>query len=62
MRLNLKQLQIPIVNLHKAYLPYNKGAHPNFWSFAENTPSGITIHVIDSGIDTGNIIYRKFID
>ena len=51
-----------IVNLHISYLPYNKGAHPNFWSFAENTPSGVSIHKIDKGIDTGNIIYQKLLD
>jgi len=51
-----------IINLHISYLPYNRGAHPNFWSFAENTPSGVSIHKIDSGIDTGNIIYQKLID
>ena len=51
-----------IINLHLSYLPYNKGAHPNFWSFAENTPSGVTIHKIDKGIDTGNIIYQKILD
>lgn len=51
-----------IINLHISYLPYNKGAHPNFWSFAENTPSGVTIHRIDRGIDAGNIIYQKLLD
>ena len=51
-----------IINLHISYLPYNKGAHPNFWSFAENTPSGVTIHKLDKGIDAGNIIYQKLLD
>ena len=51
-----------IINLHISYLPYNRGAHPNFWSFAENTPSGITIHKINKRIDTGNIIYQKLLD
>ena len=51
-----------IINLHISYLPYNKGAHPNFWSFAENTPSGVSIHKVDRGIDTGNIIYQKLLD
>ena len=51
-----------IINLHISYLPYNRGAHPNFWSFAENTPSGVSIHKIDKGIDTGNIIYQKLLD
>ena len=51
-----------IINLHIGYLPFNKGAHPNFWSFAENTPSGVTIHKIDKGINTGKIIYQKQLD
>lgn len=51
-----------ILNLHISYLPFNKGAHPNFWSFADGTPSGITIHKIDEKIDSGNIIYQKPID
>jgi len=48
-----------IVNLHTSYLPYNKGASPNIWSFIENTPCGITIHEIDNGIDTGNILLQE---
>jgi len=30
----------PIINLHIAYLPYNRGAHPSFWAFYDRTPSG----------------------
>ena len=52
----------PIINLHISYLPYNKGAHPNFWSHFENTPCGITIHIIDEGIDTGPYLYQKMIE
>ena len=55
----LKLSKRPIINLHISYLPYNRGAHPNFWSFYENTTKGVSIHEIDSGIDTGNIIFRK---
>ena len=52
----------PIFNLHISYLPYNRGAHPNFWSFYENTPSGVTIHLIDYGVDTGPIVCQKYLD
>lgn len=48
-----------IVNLHISCLPWNRGAHPNFWSFYDGSPSGVTIHIIDEGIDTGPIIYQK---
>lgn len=52
------------INLHISYLPFNKGSHPNIWSFLEDTPKGVAIHHIDEGIDTGDIIIRKevFID
>lgn len=48
-----------IVNIHLSYLPWNKGSHPNFWAHWDGTPSGVTIHKIDGGIDTGNIIFQK---
>ena len=40
-------------------LPYNRGSHPNFWSFKDGTPKGITIHEISNGIDDGDIIFQK---
>jgi methionyl-tRNA formyltransferase len=48
-----------IINLHISFLPWNRGAHPNIWSFIENSPKGVTIHFIDSGIDTGSILVQK---
>ena len=58
----LDTVNCPILNLHISYLPYNKGAHPNFWSFYENTPSGVTIHLIDDGVDTGPIIFQRYVN
>jgi len=49
----------PIINLHISYLPYNRGRYPNYWSFVNKTPKGVTIHEIDHKIDRGKIIYRK---
>ncbi|HSD38273.1 MAG TPA: formyltransferase family protein [Rhodocyclaceae bacterium] len=51
-----------IVNLHVAYLPYNRGAHPNFWAFMDGTPHGVTIHLIDEGVDTGPILFQRQIE
>lgn len=53
-----------IINLHISLLPYNRGCHPNVWSFLEDTPKGVTIHLIDKGVDTGDILLQKevFID
>ena len=44
------------INLHISYLPWNRGADPNYWSWVDKTPKGVTIHEIDYGIDTGRII------
>lgn len=52
-------LGIPIINLHISYLPWNRGADPNLWSFIDNTKKGVTIHLIDENIDTGSILYQK---
>ena len=55
----LERLDGRAVNLHISYLPWNRGKHPNLWSFIEDTPKGVTIHFIDSGIDTGNIVAQR---
>lgn len=47
------------INLHVSFLPWNRGSHPNFWSFLDDTPKGVTIHLIDRGIDTGDILLQK---
>lgn len=52
----------PPLNLHVSYLPYNRGAHPNFWSFVDNTPPGVTIHEIDGGLDTGPIVCQRLVN
>ncbi|MCK5126027.1 MAG: formyl transferase [candidate division Zixibacteria bacterium] len=48
-----------IINLHISFLPWNRGADPNLWSFLEGTPKGVTIHLIDAGVDTGDIISQR---
>ena len=47
------------INLHISYLPWNRGADPNLWSFVDDTPKGVSIHIIDEGIDTGPIIFQE---
>ena len=58
----LKITKRPIINLHISFLPYNRGAHPNFWAFYDNTPTGVTIHLIDGGVDTGPIVKQRFVN
>ena len=48
-----------IINLHISYLPWNRGSSPNIWSFIDDTPKGVTIHKVEVGLDTGDIIFQK---
>lgn len=48
--------------MHNSYLPYNRGKNPYFWTFIEEKPYGVTIHKVDEGIDTGEIISQKLIN
>jgi methionyl-tRNA formyltransferase len=50
------------VNLHPGYLPFNRGAYPNVWSIVERTPAGATLHHVDDGIDTGDIVAQEKIE
>jgi len=55
----LRGFPLKAINLHISLWPYARGAHPNFWSIAENAPTGVTIHLMDDGLDTGNILFQK---
>ena len=48
-----------IINIHPAYLPEFPGAHgiEDAWQ-AGVSESGVTIHWVDSGVDTGKIIQQ----
>lgn len=47
-----------LINLHISYLPYNRGADPNFWAWFDGTPHGVSLHEIDKGVDTGRLLHR----
>ena len=52
-------LEIPrigVLNLHPSLLPYNRGWHTPNWAILEGTPIGATLHFMDSGLDTGDIV------
>ena len=48
-----------VINLHVSLLPFNRGSDPNIWSFLGDTRKGVTIHLVDTGLDTGPILCRK---
>ncbi len=49
-----------ILNVHPALLPKHPGAHAHDLVLAaKDTESGMTIHLIDEGMDTGKILLQK---
>ena len=55
----LEYMQGKAVNLHVSMLPYNRGSSPNFFSFLDNTPKGVSIHEMTAGLDKGKILCQK---
>ncbi len=46
-----------LFNFHFSLLPKYRGCHTNFYQILNGEKiSGVTLHIIDKGIDTGNII------
>ena len=50
------------LNLHPAYLPYNRGWHTPSWAIADGTPYGATLHWMDEGVDTGDVALQRQVD
>jgi methionyl-tRNA formyltransferase len=47
------------VNVHGALLPEQRGANPVEWALVNGAhKTGVTVHVVDAGIDTGDVIAR----
>lgn len=61
-RKHLNAFSQGVINIHPAYLPFNRGAMPNVWTIVDRTPGGVTIHWMDKGIDTGPIIAQGYVD
>jgi methionyl-tRNA formyltransferase len=49
-----------ILNFHAGLSPYYRGVVSNLWAIHNEEPEyiGVTIHYLDTGIDTGNIIVQ----
>ena len=60
----LNCLHVPFVNIHAGITPHYRGVHGGYWALANNDAEncGVTVHFVDSGIDTGNILYQGIIE
>src|SRR3954470_10679494 len=55
----LRLPRVGVLNLHPAFLPYNRGWHTASWAILEGTPAGATLHFMDEGVDSGDIVHQR---
>ena len=53
-----------LVNTHAGITPNYRGVHGAYWALANNDRNncGVTVHLVDPGIDTGGILYQENIE
>jgi folate-dependent phosphoribosylglycinamide formyltransferase PurN len=56
----LEAARLGVVNVHPSMLPKFRGPNPIYWALAQGaTRTGVTLHFIDEGIDSGDVIARR---
>jgi methionyl-tRNA formyltransferase len=48
-----------VLNLHPAFLPWNRGWHTPSWAILDGTPAGATLHFMDAGVDSGEVVHQR---
>ena len=52
--------RLGVINLHPSYLPFYRGPNPDFWQYYDmDVNPGVTVHFVDEGEDTGDIIHQE---
>lgn len=57
----LSCVEAPFINYHAGINPKYRGQHPAYWALAsrDEVNAGITIHLVDTGVDTGEVLYQS---
>lgn len=60
-RATLGAIDVPVINVHGGWNPLYRGQAGGYWALAKGDPehAGITIHLVDPGVDTGAILYQE---
>ncbi|MBK6384551.1 MAG: formyl transferase [Chitinophagaceae bacterium] len=56
----LESTKAVFINMHTGITPKYRGVHGGYWAVANNDIAncGVTVHLVDKGIDTGGILYQ----
>jgi methionyl-tRNA formyltransferase len=49
------------INTHAGITPKYRGVHGGYWAIANDDKNncGVTVHLVDSGIDTGSVLFQQ---
>lgn len=58
----LRVPKLGAIGVHPSLLPRHRGPEPLFWTyFLDDREAGVTLHWLDAGEDTGDLIYQEAI-
>jgi folate-dependent phosphoribosylglycinamide formyltransferase PurN len=60
----LKAVPSRFINIHTGVTPLYRGVHGGYWALVDGKPRacGVTVHLVDEGIDTGGILAQALIE
>jgi methionyl-tRNA formyltransferase len=64
-RIPLSTLLLPrfgFLNIHPSLLPAYRGPVPRFWQLRDGAATGVTVHYLDEGLDTGDVVAQTRVD
>ncbi len=59
----ISAIGVPILNTHVGITPMYRGVHGAYWALTQGDPQhcGVTVHMVDEGVDTGDILHQDVI-
>jgi folate-dependent phosphoribosylglycinamide formyltransferase PurN len=60
----LQAIGVPVLNTHVGITPRYRGVHGAYWALVNDDRAhcGVTVHLVDEGIDTGGVLHQAVID
>ena len=60
----LESVSAPFINMHAGITPTYRGVHGGYWALVneDRAHCGVTVHLVDPGVDTGEILYQQLIE
>jgi methionyl-tRNA formyltransferase len=60
----LSIVKCPVINMHAGITPLYRGVHGAYWALTADDKAhcGVTVHLVDPGVDTGGVLYQQNIE